>query len=486
MDLGLGLLLSRSERHWLAPRLAIDCFDITTSSATQGESYTGAAGLGVPLALEAGVRFGLGGLIVPATSLAITEAQRRRKGMSQKPGAHALQALAVFGGWAIDLYIRHEQAVARARHDESTAARCEQARLAGRNTVATTADTAVDILIRTAPILESPSLGRSTTQQMLSSWKAVLAAETDHHALYLKSGLDRWCRQHNETQPDLARDVEFVLPTGQWTVMLSKSQALELERILDGLGLRGTVSVVVTDLEHERRSGERLAMNIDDFEVEVPADQVTSPRSIDLGPTALWLAAVLSALPALPSEGDAPVLRVAPSVTWFLCAGAWAQRQTSRRGAEVHDSILVSCAVGSLLQALTESGALKHGTDANGLTRQTYLQPLFAELALAILYQRDVSRRTKVLVCTGVIFERHCGLRMNRSGVKDVAVSLVWPAAAFVTFRGLDRALEREMSAFVDALAGADADAISQAFNSGQSDVADLVVLACRETSQVA
>jgi len=473
-DLTLGPLLGRLRGEWLVPRLGLDVADIATSSTTQGNNYMAATSLGVPLALEAGVRRGAAGLLIPVTNLIGVAALRKRRNLPVRPATIGWQCLAVVGGSAIRSYLDYERDVAAEGNEEVVAADCGRARLAGRNSVATRADAIVDILIRTAPILETSGLGQSPTQLLLSSWKAMLATETEQQAMYLKTVLDRWRRRHN-VHPDLSRDVDFDLPPGQWTILLSKGQGRDLAEILDRLDLRGTVSTLVLD-DAGQRVGEPFQMSVGQHGITIPGDEIARPRRLDLGPAALWLAAVLSAISLLPSQGRVPFRRVAPSVGWFVLAGLWAQRQINRyQGDAAHDATFLACSAGSLLHSAITTGAVRNRTDENGWVRHSYLSPLYAELALALLYGRRLSRATKLVSFASGAIGVIIGFLMSESGIMDFAYNLVWLLVAFMTFRGLAEALDAEATRFENDLRSSNAAMVATAFEFGQQDVIDLV-----------
>ena len=473
-DIATGYLLHRSNRLALVPRLGMDAIDIATSSITQGDAYASAARLGIPLSIEAGVRRGPGGFVVPATNLVITAAIRRRRGLSTRHMTMGSQVVSVLAGALIQNYLEHERRIIEIRHDEITAARREQARLAGQNDVAVGADTVVDLLIRTAPILQSVDTSSSSVQGMLSSWKAVLCAETSEHATYLKTALAQWQRRHN-FQPDLSRDVEFATDPDDGTVLLSAGQVVELEQILECMSLRGEVPVEVIHERSAHLPGDSLYLRLGSARVTIGPDRRAMPPRLDLGPAALWLGAALCVVPALPTQGRADWHRVLLSVGWFTGAGFWSRRQLNRRGALVHERIFLSCVAGSLLQAVTTTAAVRRPMDENGWIRQSYMWPLFAEIPLILLYGPSLKRSTKVMAMAFTLATVCLGIRSSRSGWKDVVFNLPWPIATFLTFRGLAQNLASEAATFAASLESKEDASVTSAFRSGQRQVLDLV-----------
>ncbi len=459
------------------PRLALDAADIATSSLTQGNTYNVASQLGIPLALEAGVQSGLAGLFVPAANLAITSAVRRRRGLPVKSLTLSWQVLAVIGGVAIRALLGHQRAVARSRHDDVMAARRDQAILAGQNHVAVGANTVVDLLIRTAPILQSGGGSGSPVQMMLSAWKQEVATATAEHTTYLRTALLYWRRRHN-VSPDLSRDVEFELAPQDGSALLSAAQVTALESTLDRLELRGAVFVEVLDGKQARLPGEARRLSVGGQEIHIAADPLSLPARLDLGPAALWFGAVLCAIPALPTEGATPWMRVAPAVGWFTATGFWAQGRVNGHAQRANERVFLSCVAGSLLQAVTTTPWVRNPRDENGWVRQSYMWPLFAEIPLAILYAKDLGRSTRAIGWVGAVASVAMGLHLSRSSWRDLLYHAAWPVAAAVSVQGLAEAVEAETDAYAASLRTLDEALVMAAFQDGQKQVIDLVTQA--------
>jgi len=93
-DIVSAVALRRSGRFALGPRLALDA----ASAALWSQGDTGlelATMPGVPLAIEAGLRIGAAGLIVPVVNATVTGCARRLKGRPVSNGSFRYQAMAV-------------------------------------------------------------------------------------------------------------------------------------------------------------------------------------------------------------------------------------------------------------------------------------------------------------------------------------------------------------------------------------------------------
>lgn len=165
-DIMGALVLRRTGRFALGPRLVVDATD--TALWSQGSSGLELATMpGVPLAIEAGLRIGAAGLIVPLVNATVTGAIRHRNGRPASNTSFRYQMMAVALGAGIASYERNRRAVALALHEQSLEAQAGAANLAGQNDVATGADTVVDLLSRTAPLLSSTA-GSTMVGRMLA------------------------------------------------------------------------------------------------------------------------------------------------------------------------------------------------------------------------------------------------------------------------------------------------------------------------------
>ena len=102
-DVASAVALRRSGRFALAPRLAAGAVDVALWS--QGDTGLELATMpGVPLAMEAGLRIGVAGLIVPVMNASVTGWARRSRGQPVSNGSFRYQAMAVPLGAGIASY----------------------------------------------------------------------------------------------------------------------------------------------------------------------------------------------------------------------------------------------------------------------------------------------------------------------------------------------------------------------------------------------
>lgn len=165
------------------------------------------------------------------------------------------------------------------------------------------ADSVVDLLSRTGPLLENRA-GPTGMAAELASWKTTLAATVSRRAAYLGTAVAEWQKQANR-HPDLSADVSLDLAEGQGTAVLSGTQVALLGAGLDGLGLRGRHQLVVEDAggpgrDRRLRVGRHLLV--------LPADPATRALAFDPGPALLAISAARPPwlIPRRPGPGPVP------------------------------------------------------------------------------------------------------------------------------------------------------------------------------------
>lgn len=100
-------------------------------------------------------------------------------------------------GAGLARYEESRRAAALARRRLNVDARCQLAHLAGQNDVAMGADSIIDLLSRTDPLLPPATAGEMIgviTGRQLAAWKLSLATTTARHAAYLGLILAQWQR----------------------------------------------------------------------------------------------------------------------------------------------------------------------------------------------------------------------------------------------------------------------------------------------------
>jgi hypothetical protein len=197
LDCLLAPALSGPGRRVL-PRLALDTLDVTLwSLALPGSGDVVVVGAS-PVITETGLWYGARGLAAPVLIGGAATAAEAAVGHFTLltlvwPGFAAL------GGQLIRTYLlarwREEARVMR-HHIEAAVS---QAELAGQNSVAMGADSVVDLLVRTAPLIAQYE--PSPIPAPFSGWKATLAEACGRQSTYLGVALLRWQRAYNARSP---------------------------------------------------------------------------------------------------------------------------------------------------------------------------------------------------------------------------------------------------------------------------------------------
>ncbi len=244
LDVLVWLHLRRTDRFGLSWRLPMDATDAafwTLSPLPASGSSDIALLLVIPLAVEAGVRMGMRGMVVPAAVAVTTTISGMSAGKPVQVIGIVWLAVAVLVGMAVFSYCTHLHERAEADRQRALGAAQRRAFLAGQNQVAMGASSAVDVIEGLVPVLGRPQPG-SALWELAEGWKGQLSASTTHEAKYLQVALLEWTRLHN-AHPDLSGLVEMNVDEGHGTTLLSATQAAQLRHALDRLQLGGRVVV---------------------------------------------------------------------------------------------------------------------------------------------------------------------------------------------------------------------------------------------------
>ncbi|HXM58808.1 MAG TPA: EsaB/YukD family protein, partial [Candidatus Dormibacteraeota bacterium] len=470
-DAGLAVWLRRSGRLALWPRLALDAADMTAWALAIGTAPDVAVLTASPLAAEAGMLLGWRALVVPLVLGAVGAAAQLAGGRPPAPGPFLWPAVGVT---TATLAIRYLRAVLDRRLDaagEEIEAAADRAHLAGQNSVAAGADSIVDLLTRTTPLLAAG--GAPQPPSRVAAWKVALAESSTGQASYLGVALARWQRMRNSSSPDLATDVELRCVDAAGTLLLSPAQAEELGRQLDGLPLCGVETVAVVS---PAPAGREQVLVVGRRRVTLPADARPSVPALDPGPIALLLGAASFLTQSLPN-GDGVPLPVTLGLAAAGCGLAWwAHRHVERRGRAGHGTVLLT-------------GLLLGGVDAV-LATQTMGNPQVDRLArfpfllflvwygpLLIVYWRDLPERLRGLAIGGAAVVVATGFALLRSPppAGHVLVAAVWPASTITACLGLRDMLERDGADVAAGLERRHQAAVDRAYRRGRRLVVELV-----------
>ncbi len=475
VDVGVATALRRSTRPLVGVRLLVDALDAAVWGRDIPSPPETPTLVSVPLALEAGARYGWGGLVVPAANWAVLALARRGTGRRTPVQTMGWQVVAVGAAWLLDRYEAVQRRTTEQRARQEAGARTSSAFLAGQNEVAMGADTVVDELGRVEHVLASlsPESQAGGTGRALAAWKASLAEATVVDTIYLGTLLTRWERARRG--PDLSADVVLDLPPGLGTTVLSSGQAAWLTQALDALGLRGRVPLSMPTGDR-RVPGDAVELRIGGRRIVIPADEGGPRRPVDPRPVVLvggfWWA--LSSMSA--SHGHVPLRRALPPASLSVALAAWARSRLDRQETSDH-RVLLAALVTAGIQAVTISRGQRELYNSDGF-RQLPIQLSLAAPAMYLAVSTPPSTPAERIEATSlaaaVIAAGLAAARPPRPR-RDVLSAMTWPIAAYEAVHSITGGLDRANESRRDELVQLSRTEVERAWLAGRNSVLDLV-----------
>ena len=306
VDLVKAAVVRRTRRFLLVPRLAVELIGVTIMAVALGRTGGHLDALvlpGLPLALEAGIRLGRRGLVVPLAfgALALVVGPPGRTAVLQYESSFVLAALM---GWGLSRYSRRREQDFLRDHARALEARLTAAWMAARNEVLTGAGSVVDQIQRTGALIE---LGHrtSTARRVTAERKQAMAEAVRERAAYLADVLLAWQSAHNR-QPDLARVVLFDVAPDDGTVILTREQAQLVWSRLTDLHLRGPIRARLAAPSGRSPDVDRI-LEVGDDRVPIPATEDRSALLVNAAPVVVGLLALWTLGPVLYGMLSLPV-----------------------------------------------------------------------------------------------------------------------------------------------------------------------------------
>ena len=474
-DVAGALVLRSAQQFALMPRLILDMVDTAAWSLASEDSYDLPVLAGVPLASEAGIRLGATGFLVPVANAGLTAMVRRRFRRPANIWSFRWQAMAVAFGAGLAAYEASRRRAVEARHAQLMEAERQRAFLVGQNAVACDADSVVDLISRTYPLLQVEG-GNSSADRILSSWKASLAANTSSQATYLGVALARWQRRHN-AHPDLSSDVMIQLSEDQGTVVLTPKQAQVLEALLDDIALSGKVPISLANPIESRLPNRPRRLVVDHHPVELPADPRARLAPLDVGPVALLAGACWLFDNAQAFRRQVPRWATMPGASGCLYLAGWAHREISRQGDEAHPRILLAASGLVLVNSVLSSATMRAPVADTPIPAFPFLAGGTMVAAMLPLYLKDLSsaEKAKVLVLQLSAIGAGLALLPGRPAWDRLAAELLWPVATLLSAMKVPAELAEKTAALEVELADRDESDMKLAFADGRSFVISLV-----------
>ena len=476
-DVCLAAWLRRSGRAAIWPRLALDAADMTAWSLAMGEVADVVVLTASPLAVEAGMRMRWRGLVVPLVLGATGTAVQLAVGRPPAAAPFLWPAVAVAAPALAIRYLEHVMDRRLRAAGAEIEAAASRAQLAGQNSVAACADSVVDLLTRTTPLLSAGDAALRPSR--VAAWKQALATASTGQASYLGVALSRWQRLRNSMSPDLTADVELRCLDAAGTLLLSPAQADALGRVLDALPLRGVEPVAVPS---PAPAGSEQTLVVGGRRVLLPADARPSVPALDPGPLALLLGAASCLSQSLPG-GDAVPLPVTLPLAAAGCGLAWwAHRHVERRGRTGHGAVLAAALLFAAADAVLATQTMRNPV-VDHLVRFPFLLFLVWFGPLLVVYWRDLSDRPRGAALGGaaVIVATGFALLPAPPPAGHLLVALVWPASAILACLGLRDMLERDDADLAARVERRHQEAVERAYRQGRRLVLQLVAEAATD-----
>ncbi len=486
-DLAWFARLHTSEGEYLVPRAVHDALDVAYWSAVSSSDSDHATLIAVPLTIEVGARHGYRALALPVVIAGTAALARGALGRRTSPSYLLWPTAGVLAGMATARNARRQDEATVAEQAVVAEARAASAYVAGQNAVAMGADSVVDLLTRTEPLLRvleeqlaptgdphDVTATPSGTARALSAWKSELATATAGKAAYLGTLLTRWGQARSAH--DLSRDLVLDLSPGAGTALISAAQGEWITRRLDELRLEGVQSVAVPD---GIEPGSEFVLGVGHHLLQVPSDPEPPVRGYEHAPVLLALGALWSVVAARRGNEDAG-WAVLPGTVGSIGLAVWAHRRVRSRRPAVD---------ARLLGGLMALGAV-HGVSVALFQRRTHDErglPLFPQLggpmtSLALLASNRTARRFDVSLLSTWMFIAATtlpGFAVARLRgpirVREVAVASLNLLAWWACMWGSDEDLEQHRADLVATVRDAAAVKETAARTTGRDKVRELV-----------
>lgn len=477
VDALVWAVLRRTDRLLFGPRLVLDLVDASATSLLLDGSAEPATLVGVPLAMEAGIRSGPASLAVPAAHLVVTTAVRRCAGRKTSPTIFVWQAMGAGMGMLLSWYERREHDATVSGHGQNLAAERSAAWLAGQSSVALGADSVVDELARLEYLLGAASgpVGETGSGQALRAWKSALSSTTADRAVYLGTLLCGWSRSRQGAE--LAQDVQFGLSPGEGTTILSSAQAQALINELDRLGLSGAVTVRVRQRPAQALPGDPVVLRIGHHEVTLPKDPASALRPFDPAPLVVLAGGLWCLGLSSPNHGGAPWAATIPGAAATVPLALWCHRAIDRQGPGAPEQVVLRSIGHALVVALVVTPFLSAPFDDEGAQVFPATMTLLSASVLSGRYEQTFSPAARRRVLAAALVALGVSLVPARRPIRwgALAAGVVELATVYVSFNRVQFELDRSGDELARELAQQRDREREEAFLAGRQLVLELV-----------
>jgi hypothetical protein len=437
LDLSLAAALRRDRPPpWARPIL--DGCDVALWSLVIGPPTDVASLVAAPLAFEAGLRGGRFALAAPTVVGAIASAALLAAGRPPEAAPFLWPGAAALCGALAARYLAHQVDRWRRAANAEVQAEAGRAVLAGQHSIAIGADTVLDLITRTVPLL---SLAGRSPAPPLAAWRMALADACTGRATYLGVALAGWQRRRNAGH-DLAADVEVHCIGDAGTQLLSPRQVEHLTRALDAMPLRGRVTV---ELAGEGRPGAALRLWVSGRRLTLPPDPGLGAPPLDPGPLAFVVGAMAVLAHSLPSFEAVPLVLTLPPAGAALVLAWLTHRWLADRGPQGRPPVLaLALALGATDAVLSTLSMRNLATDH--LVRLPSLLFLLWFGPLVVLYWPDLTALQRLVAPAAAGTVAAAGLLLLPHPVAwpQLLGAPLWPLTAVLMALGIREALDRD------------------------------------------
>lgn len=480
VDVAKASWLTRTDKFRLVSRLALDAADLAfwcLAARDDSDSSEDAVVPGATLAVEAGARLGLGGLVVPALNAAVAGTVRTIRGHRLRLDQLGWQVLGVIAGMAFSRSAEYRRRTVLAAHDAELAARAHRAEIEGLHEVLIAHEGPLDLLQRATALIDFGGIATPKMRTDLSgSVKSAIAEAMRGHATYLGDALAAWQAHHN-SRPELGQVVALDLETGAGTVVLSSVQASSLFAWLEARQPSGTLEVRLGEPEVARRPFERRVLVVGTDELRLEADQPAGQFRLDALPAAFllnigWLAA--------PTGTHREAVRWSATlvpVALGVSATLWSARNSASAAGTSSVGALTASFLTTLIYTVIATPSMRHSHTPDGVSRYPWVMPLQGyELVRGLISdQLGLLGRSVGLAGTAVIIATGWYVTPSPRSPRALVGELGWPVGYAVFARRLRRAAAASGELLTAEVAACDFEVLAQARERGRARAHDVI-----------
>ena len=473
VDIGKAAWLARDQRFRLAPRLALDAADLAVwclAAGDDADTSEDAVIPGVPLAAEAGARWGPAGLVVPAVNAAVAAAVRSRRGHRLRLEQFSWQLMGTFGGWGVQLFARRRKALVDQQHGAELSARLRQSEMAGLHDAIVEHEGAIDLLQRATTLIDL-SLPQARSRNFAGAVKAAAADVARGQATYLGDALSVWQARQN-LRPDLAGIVSIELvPPQAGTLLLSESQASTLLARIGDISPVGTVHVELADGDRavaQPFGAHRFLVN--GQAIDVPPETAATRWVFDATPMAFLMNLGWLAQPTGSHREAVPWSATLPPMAATLAAGLWSARRIEQnRSISPERTVALSAAI-TLGYTIAANATMHHSHTESGVPRYPWVMALQGYELLRGVSAEELTpvARWTGLLGTALILTTGWWFSPQPRSARALAAELGWVIGFDVYTARLRQATVEAGQRLSTAVAAQDDDLVADAYRRGR------------------